>query len=949
MKAFLSGIIAGVILSIVVVTNPFGGRTAENAGYALTRVEVDGSLDRVGRAAQVVYTQLYLSDDWQTDPVTLVEGENLGVAVGRYTGTPVELWSTGLLRTLCQFNVHLASRGCAARGNSFKIQLPADLVCSRAVQGGLRKMQVLGLSAALAPIMNQTLCLPNVELGTILSPRSPGVDHSGRELLLRLEQLGGCWRTDREGNGEAWACSAYLDLWNHDGLAQELAKGEAVEEDFIAPTNKLSLMIRMPLNAGQNEEPFQAHLMRSALFRELDDHGDLNIVITSEERADKMSALSPTSGAVSSSFQYANTGSEAEEKPDDASNDVKLDRLCKSLDGEAGPKYLNGEVFKKISWKTVEVSRVNQALVYDQGIGSDEFCSDGNINFEWLNKTTIRANGTGSSQGVRVQPGQKNGTVDAAGEGRKTCDLRSKKEEKPNNMHGLAVSSVMAGSLVGDGGDGCQIGALENVSVVFLGDRNEVDARTTTPFHQVATGILNPALEDHNLYGNYGQQKCTSVSTGTQAQVSRSCNQEKKKALGGMGAINISLAAGAARSPLAKNIKNLNTQWSRLNNLGLPVIIAAGNGGQMRDETCALGTDGKPAEDDLKNHKLVPSCFAALRDKRPGGNDKERYGVVTVTALDENGTGLLEKGGISGEVSTNYGLAFDVSAPGKVNTVKFADTKVIVISEEKGTSVAAPIVTSLAVLLKDKFLVERGKANSSENGMHPLNLNIEDERTSALNVSYRIRNRILATADFFKVSGKAGSKVYPSLYGRINAERALRVDSDLLVYKGSPKVVEVKLDRRVAGFWKRGHLCHNYDDDDECDTKMPYIVVRECIVPRNDDGIKSGCKGPEGDPAKLNIPLRDIRRLVKLEGDESKYRIVYVKGSDRCGFGKLYHAISADVKFKSGRDGESRWKVERDDNGEGIPGVNMQNVQDFTARWYSGGTEFVNGTGKCKE
>ena len=159
---------------------------------------------------------------------------------------------------------------------------------------------------------------------------------------------------------------------------------------------------------------------------------------------------------------------------------------------------------------------------------------------------------------------------------------------------------------------------------------------------------------------------------------------------------------------------------------------------------------------------IYPACWSNARD--------EPTGLISVVALDTTENGLLRDK--DGTPLSNYGLAFDVAALGVVETTFHGGW----VGTMVGSSVAAPRVAGLATTII---------AKARDKGLpYP--------------TVQEVKNRILFTADITpEIKGL-------SRYGRINPEKALSFDEDLILADAwstcaePPCWTKVKIDRGEA-------------------------------------------------------------------------------------------------------------------------------------------------------
>jgi subtilisin family serine protease len=136
---------------------------------------------------------------------------------------------------------------------------------------------------------------------------------------------------------------------------------------------------------------------------------------------------------------------------------------------------------------------------------------------------------------------------------------------------------------------------------------------------------------------------------------------------------------------------------------------------------------------------IFPACWS---------NDDPERGIISVVALNGDGTNLLKDQ--NGQIITNYGRVFDVSAVGAVATTMHGNF----FGRAYGTSFAAPYVTGLASLIYAKA------------GYAHLNPTVT-----------QVKNRILFSSDL------EPPFLQFARFGRINFRTALRFQDNLIVYK----------------------------------------------------------------------------------------------------------------------------------------------------------------------
>jgi hypothetical protein len=201
---------------------------------------------------------------------------------------------------------------------------------------------------------------------------------------------------------------------------------------------------------------------------------------------------------------------------------------------------------------------------------------------------------------------------------------------------------------------------------------------------------------------------------------------------------------------------------------------------------------------------IYPACWSNARD--------EPTGLISVVALNANEDGLLKDE--DGTPLSNYGLAFDVAASGIAQTTMHGGW----VGTMVGSSVAAPHVTGLATTM---FAKARDKGWPFPSAQE-------------------VKDRIVFTADIApEIKGL-------SRYGRINPEKALRFEEDLIMLdawcSAAPCWTAVKINRNEA-------------------RRIQPIVFKEGLI----DG-----KTPL---AEERVTFNDIRSL-KAEG-EGRYTVFY--------------------------------------------------------------------------
>jgi hypothetical protein len=223
---------------------------------------------------------------------------------------------------------------------------------------------------------------------------------------------------------------------------------------------------------------------------------------------------------------------------------------------------------------------------------------------------------------------------------------------------------------------------------------------------------------------------------------------------------------------------------------------------------------------------IYPACWSNARD--------EPTGLISVVALNAAEDGLLRDK--DGTPLSNFGLAFDVAALGVVETTFHGGW----IGTMVGSSVAAPRVAGLATTII---------AKARDKGLpYP--------------TVQEVKNRIIFTADVTpEIKGL-------SRHGRINPEKALSFDEDLILSDAwntcaePPCWTKVKIDRREA-------------------RKIQPIVFK--------DGMMDG-KTPR---AEEKIAFNDIRSI-KAEAN-NRYTVYYQDGSAH----RLRRLTEAVMEFPS--------------------------------------------------
>jgi hypothetical protein len=168
-------------------------------------------------------------------------------------------------------------------------------------------------------------------------------------------------------------------------------------------------------------------------------------------------------------------------------------------------------------------------------------------------------------------------------------------------------------------------------------------------------------------------------------------------------------------------------------------LLGADNGYQNRILfVAAAGNDGEEISTGI-DCPVIPACWS--------GDPKHGRGIISVVALNPQGTGLLQDS--ADHPASNYGMAFDVAAVGE-SIGTFHGNYFGVMA---GTSVATPYVTGLASLIY-------AKAGPSRT---PLPL--------------EVKQRILYTADFTDTLDGLVR------FGRINFRRALNFSPDTVQIK----------------------------------------------------------------------------------------------------------------------------------------------------------------------
>jgi Subtilase family len=168
-------------------------------------------------------------------------------------------------------------------------------------------------------------------------------------------------------------------------------------------------------------------------------------------------------------------------------------------------------------------------------------------------------------------------------------------------------------------------------------------------------------------------------------------------------------------------------------------LLGADNGYQNRILfVAAAGNNGEEISSGI-DCPVIPACWS--------DDPKHGRGIISVVALNPQGTGLLQDG--ADRAASNYGMAFDVAAVGEsIGTFHGNHFGLMA-----GTSVATPYVTGLASLIY-------AKAGPSR---HPL--------------PHEVKQRILYTADFTDTLDGLVR------FGRINFRRALNFSQDTVQIK----------------------------------------------------------------------------------------------------------------------------------------------------------------------
>jgi hypothetical protein len=149
---------------------------------------------------------------------------------------------------------------------------------------------------------------------------------------------------------------------------------------------------------------------------------------------------------------------------------------------------------------------------------------------------------------------------------------------------------------------------------------------------------------------------------------------------------------------------------------------------------------------DLGNRELQPGCRVY-----PGCSTRTTNHLISVVSMSEDGS--------STSSASLLGTAFDVAAIGETEVTGPADKSAP--HSERGTSFAAPYVTSLAALVYAKY---RSHRNGKPGPLAP----------------HAIKSRILATVDFKPLlEGKVA-------FGMVNYRRALELESNRGVYHADP-------------------------------------------------------------------------------------------------------------------------------------------------------------------
>jgi subtilisin family serine protease len=265
----------------------------------------------------------------------------------------------------------------------------------------------------------------------------------------------------------------------------------------------------------------------------------------------------------------------------------------------------------------------------------------------------------------------------------------------------------------------------------------------------------------------------------------------------------------------------------------------------------AAGNDGVPVQS-LAECTVIPACWSLIPGPAAGPVGDN---VVSVIALNAAANALLPSPLDPTKLGTNYGRAFDVAAVGEVVSSVHGNY----VGGASGSSVATAYVTGLASLIYGKLSLN----------VHP--------------TPRMVKERILFTSDL--------STTFDPLvrFGRINFERALAFESDVIKLKSSACGPGIALCQPTFNIRK---------SDDE-------VVVREG---KSEDG-----ETVEGQP---KIRVRDIRRIVaKSDASGSRYWLAYVKDNRLQVLRDVLFTPTSTFVYDAAND----------------PQVNLSTILDYTA------------------
>lgn len=976
-----------------------------------------------------------------TKPIEIAPGEDVWKLISNTLNIPEAFRENiKLQESFCEFNRHICETANSNSCNRAICWLPSEnytpiiskpfdkAVCSTFFQEFLQAW-VGGQSARNTPsYLRHFVCVPSVKISEHWFPKriqlNGGLSGQFRALDLGACRIGGGSEHSTVGPVE---CNPAIDVLNSTGAANALESGESDATVLFLPTilTTIDLEIRN-IRSDQSGVYFsdsdESDFIFSQIKRAVLD-GDLTIkhhskILTRSNLIRAHNSLAPENkNDFPRTVSPQAAGAIAAHSP--AINPCYTNK-------NSGINYLNEHSFRGINWGITPhepplgagvpkpVKTYSVALL-DVGFSSNS-CVFSQNNWRTINlrHKAISCNG----QNCACKKVENCGLLDSSSTNLKPptstpiCPIPKiipssgsvqKYDSIIDNNHGLAVASLLAGRVIKSIDEQnnmveCAIGTLPLSNLFFL----DIDAIAelseekylnpklsiiqwaeiiNEPPNKLLGGAIRKKMRAKNL-GAYGN-RCDSISRNRTWDSQGDCLNDlfEAKAIKNLNSLNLSFQnkKNSTRQSFNKSLENQIRIISDI--IGVPVVVAAGNAGNY------TGIDRARScwNEENDNTNLAPGCVSSENDNR---------GIISVVGLEKNGEKLL--GQLRG-VKSNFGPWYDVAAIAE-QTVPVVVNRKTEFVEDSGTSYAAPLVSALAAELADRAKLYFEKYSSIEDQIYskqnlesnrcnrtllPNTVGSEQQRRSN-NLAYRVRNRILATADFYRSAGgfdsmqksfpnknvfqeysdfatgkQTAPKVY-SAFGVVNADRALAdIDKDIIYIHGetSPIVGEIVSVRKKGEnkeysevrLNERSRLSITFNLEKTFREVIPeksFLTITLSDL-RRLEALPKGAFLPSRDDHKTALHFRSIFLI-----DESilaklsrKSKSGGFKTSER--FGQLIHSPRvSDLKWNVDE------QVDQESGGRRIEGgvvqsllvwdgtetkeINVDDIRDFIPMWLSG-------------